>query len=269
VLHLQTVLDRDGVTIRDVSCREAPAQAGPPEPVGVHTLVFVRRGCFVRVVEGVEVVCDPTIAYYSCPGEEELFAHPNSDGDDCTAISLQSSLAAALWGDADRLRSAPLPTSPQVDLEHRLLLAKARRGIDQHELVERAVGITARALEGAHPGDAIGRPSTIRARDAIVSGVRDVLAADPDVSLVELGRRLAVSPYHLSRVFHRATGYTVSRHRMRLRVRSALERLAGEEHHLARVAADVGLSDQSHLCRVMKDETGVAPSSLRAMLGVG
>jgi AraC-like DNA-binding protein len=35
---------------------------------------------------------------------------------------------------------------------------------------------------------------------------------------------------------------------------------------LARVAADLGLTDQSHLCRVLRSETGVVPSALRRLL---
>jgi AraC-like DNA-binding protein len=166
------------------------------------------------------------------------------------------------------LPSGPLPTSPQVDLEHRVLLTAARRGVDQDELVETAITTAARALEAADPSCvAAGRPTTTCARNAIVSGAREALAAEPDLSVLQLASALAVSPHHLSRIFRRATGHTISRHRMRLRARTALERLAHGEHHLARLAADVGFADQSHLCRVLEDETGVAPSSLRRMLG--
>jgi AraC-like DNA-binding protein len=75
-----------------------------------------------------------------------------------------------------------------------------------------------------------------------------------------------VSPHHLSRVFRALTGHTISRHRTRLRVRAALERLAGGDHDLARVAADEGFADHSHLCRLIRQETGTTPSALRAQL---
>jgi AraC-like DNA-binding protein len=54
---------------------------------------------------------------------------------------------------------------------------------------------------------------------------------------------------------------------MRLRARAALERLAGGEDDLARLAADVGFADQSHLCRVVRAETGQVPSVLRTSIG--
>jgi AraC-like DNA-binding protein len=46
----------------------------------------------------------------------------------------------------------------------------------------------------------------------------------------------------------------------------ALERLAGGERDLARLAAEVGFADQSHLCRVVRSETGRTPAALRAAL---
>ncbi|HEX8856251.1 MAG TPA: AraC family transcriptional regulator, partial [Thermoleophilaceae bacterium] len=77
---------------------------------------------------------------------------------------------------------------------------------------------------------------------------------------------LAVSPHHLSRTFRALTGHTVSRHRMRLRARAAMERMAAGDGDLARIAADLGFADQSHLCRVMRAETGRTPSALRRVL---
>ena len=75
-----------------------------------------------------------------------------------------------------------------------------------------------------------------------------------------------MSPHHLSRVFSAITGHTISRHRMRLRTRAVLERLAAGEDDLARLAADLGFTDQSHLYRVVRSETDVTPSVLRRLL---
>ncbi|MQA75171.1 MAG: helix-turn-helix domain-containing protein, partial [Solirubrobacterales bacterium] len=103
-------------------------------------------------------------------------------------------------------------------------------------------------------------------RRALADAAREALAADPERSLPDLACALATSPHHLSRVFRAQTGHTVSRHRMRLRARAAMERLAGGERELARLAADLGFADQSHLCRVLRGETGRTPSALRAAL---
>jgi AraC-like DNA-binding protein len=265
VLHTRTVVGRDGVTIRDVACRDMSGREEAPEQATAYTVVFVRRGCFVRTADGMESVCDPTVAYCTSPGDVESFDHPHATGDDCTAVSFDPSVAISLWGE-ERVRGA-IPTPPDFDLAHRILLAASGRAVDPHEMVESAMTLVARALElTGHRAVTAGRPATVRARATVVNHARQALAADPDLSLSELARAVAVSPHHLSRIFRRATGRTISRHRMRLRTRAVLERFVDGERDLARLAADAGFADQSHLCRVMQAETGSAPSALRALL---
>jgi AraC-like DNA-binding protein len=267
MLTPSTVFDGDGVRIADVVCRHPRGRGHAGEPTGGHAVVFVRHGCFLRSADGVETLLDPTTAYCMNPGEEQRYDHPHDHGDDCTSLSLQPHLVASLWGGGQILPRVALPTSPQIDLEHRLLLSAGRHGGDRHEILERTILLTAHVLERADPRPiAAGRPATARARRAMADGTREILAANPERSLPDLARELAVSPHHLSRIFAAATGCTISRHRMRLRARGALERLAGGERDLARLAADLGFADQSHLCRVLHSETGHAPSTLRYIL---
>jgi AraC-like DNA-binding protein len=267
MLSARTFLRRDGIEIADVACRHKRGRGTAGEQTAGHAIVFVRRGCFVRSVDGVEALLDPTVAYCMNPGEEQRYDHPHDHGDDCTSLFIDARLVSSLWGGDPTLPSKPMHTSPRIDLEHRLLLSAGRRGADQHELLERAIALTARALEQVDPRRvAAGQLPTARARQAATDGAREILAANPECSLPDLARVLAVSPHHLSRVFRSATGHTISRHRMRLRARDALERIADGEHNLARLAADLGFVDQSHLCRVILQETGRSPSALRRML---
>jgi AraC-like DNA-binding protein len=267
VLSIRPLASRDGVAISEVACRHPQGRGAEGEYTGGHAVVFVRRGCFVRSADGAETVFDPTVTYCVNPGEAERYDHPHGTGDDCTAINLDSSLVASLWGGEPELPAGPRPSSPQLDLEHRLLLAAARRGDDPDEVVEGSIALASRVLEEADPDRvAAGRPATEHARRALTDEVRELLAAKPDRSLAELAEHLAVSPHHLSRIFRAHTGLTVSRHRMQLRARTALERLASGERDLARLAADVGFADQSHLTRVLRSETGRTPSALRLAL---
>src|SRR3954447_5504445 len=250
VLSVDTVATAEGIRIADVRCRHRRGP-GVAEESGAHAIVFVRRGCFARG----DTLLDPTLAYCMQPGEEHRFDHPHAGGDDCTALFLDEDGVAALPGGA--LPTAPLRVTPALDLAHRLLLATARRGED---VGERAVLLAAAALEQARP------PRARDAHRALADGAREALAEAPERSLRDLAALLAVSPHHLSGVFGAETGETIARHRMRLRARAALERLGDGEHDLARLAADLGFADQSHLCRVMHAETGSAPSALRARL---
>ena len=263
MLHSRTVAAEDGIEVLDVACTHSRGRGETSEHADRHAVVFVRRGCFSRVADGEEALLDPTVAYCVNPGEEQRYDHPHSHGDDCTAVFLPPELVAELEGAGGRLPSGPLPVPPAADLEHRLLLGSA----DRHEIVERALALASGAVEGAtRRRPRARRPCAARAHRALADGAREALAADAGTSLGELAARLAVSPHHLSRVFRSQTGETLSRHRMRLRTRAALDRLAGGERNLARLAADVGFADQSHLCRVVRGETGRTPAALRAAL---
>jgi AraC-like DNA-binding protein len=266
VLKMRTVLDHGGIRIADVACRHGQGR-GESEQAGDHAIVFVRRGCFVRRGEAGGGLFDPTGFYCMNPGEEHRYDHPDEGGDDCTTLFLEAGLAASLWGGDPALPTASLRTSPALDLGHRLLLAEARRGADADELSERAISLVATALEQSDPARvASGRPAGVRARRQLTDAAREALSADPGRSLPALAGELAVSPHHLSRVFRAVHGSTISRHRMRLRTRAALERLAAGERNLARLAADLGFADQGHLSRVVRDETGATPSGLRRAL---
>jgi hypothetical protein len=172
MLHAHTLLSRDGVELADVACRHAPGSGGT-EQASAYGIVFVRRGCFVRSADGAAALFDPTAAYCMSPGQEQRYDHPHSSGDDCTALFLAPDLAASLWGGDPALPKAPLQTAPAIDLEHRLLLAAARRGADHHEVVERALALAASVLEQAEARRVqSGRPASVRERRAIGPGAR-------------------------------------------------------------------------------------------------
>jgi AraC-like DNA-binding protein len=211
-------------------------------------------------------VLDPTAAYFMNPGEEQRYDHPHEHGDDCTVLAIDEALLGQLPGGPERLPAGALAAPPDADLEHRVLVSLARAGGDEQEILERALTLIGRVLTPHGDGPATQSRRALAAREALVGGAREALAADPNRTLSELAHELAVSPYHLSRSFRALTGSTLARHRMRLRVRRALGRLGDGEDDLARVAADEGFSDQSYMCRVIRAETGRTPAALRRAL---
>jgi AraC-like DNA-binding protein len=268
MLNMRDLFSGEDIELADVACSHGRGRGHTDEQSAGHALVFVRRGCFVRSADGVESLLDPTVAYCMNPGEEQRFDHPHDRGDDCTWLGISAERAASLYGGDPTLPSEPLAISAAIDVEHRRLLSAAAGGGSRHELLERAVLLCANALERADSRRvAAGRASTKRSHRALSDGVRELLAANVEHSLAELASTLAVSPHHLSRTFRATTGHSISRHRMRLRTAAVLECLAGGERDLARLAADFGFADQSHLCRVVRAEAGETPSALRAALG--
>jgi AraC-like DNA-binding protein len=253
--------------LRDVRCASQRSSWSAPEESTAFAVVLARRGCFRRRVRRVESVVDPTVAYFVRPGEEQQIEHPSDGGDACTAIGLAPELLATLWGGDPRLPVTPVFTTARLDLEHRLLVTAASRGTDETDVSERVLSLVAGLLGRADQRRVeSGRPATRAGRRRVVEAAREALAVNPTVGLPGLARQVAVSPYHLSRIFHEHTGETVTRYRNRLRVRVALERLAEGEPSLARLAADLGFADQAHLARVTREELGFPPSQLRSAL---
>jgi AraC-like DNA-binding protein len=266
MLDVRTIMSRDGVTVSNVACQHRQGVGEIEEYTGAHSLIFVRRGCFSCTIDGLRVTLDPTVAYCINPGQEQRYEHPLPDGDDCTVLGLADDLLGQLAGAGDALPSGPSPTPPAIDLEHRLLLRALRLGGDQHEVFERALFLIVETITGWRSAGVLQAQGRTRSHRALVNAARESLAVNPDQSLAELARTLTISPYHLSRVFRAATGHTIARHRVRLRARRAIERMAGGERELARLAADVGFSDQSYMSRVLRAETGSTPAGLRDAL---
>lgn len=75
----------------------------------------------------------------------------------------------------------------------------------------------------------------------------------------------AIHPVHLTRVFRRQFGCTVSAYIRRLRVQQAARLLAGQQP-LARIAAHAGFADQSHCTREFRRETRLRPAEYRALI---
>ncbi|WP_433614759.1 AraC family ligand binding domain-containing protein [Dactylosporangium sp. CA-139114] len=108
----------------------------------------------------------------------------------------------------------------------------------------------------------------IRASDAAaarkVAEIRDRLLADLRCapSLRELAEGVALSPYHMLRLFRDATGFPPH-------AWLVLERVCHARHLLAAgrppadVAEAVGFADQAHLTRWFKRVTGVTPAAFR------
>lgn len=97
-----------------------------------------------------------------------------------------------------------------------------------------------------------------------VRRAKDYLAAhvDEQVELESLARAAGLSPFHLIRVFRKATGMTPHNWLVDRRVHLACN-LLREGLSATHVAARCGFSDQSHLTRVFKSRLGVTPGQFR------
>jgi AraC-like DNA-binding protein len=257
-----------GTRVVDHDCRKPAGARGSYEYSLDYGLVFIRRGGYWREVDGRGAYLGPTDAFFERPFAEQRIEHHRETGDRCTSLWLSESAVYALAGDIS-VPDEPITTAPAIDLWHRELVVGLRRGIDRFEFDERLAQLVGSLTERAAPGRFTARRSTTRANHGrLVQHAREAIIADPaGADLADLSTVLGHTRFHVSRVFSRLTGMTLSQFRNRVRVAIALDRLADGHENLAVLSADLGFVDQSHLSRVVRDTTGERMRALRHRLG--
>jgi AraC family transcriptional regulator len=80
-----------------------------------------------------------------------------------------------------------------------------------------------------------------------------------------LARVADVHPVYLARQFRRYFGTSVSAYVQRLRIRRAAQRIAERRERLSSIACEAGFSDQAHMCRSFRRETGLTPGAYRQL----
>ncbi|MFE9688811.1 helix-turn-helix domain-containing protein [Micromonospora sp. NPDC005806] len=240
-----------------------------------------RSGAYQRRVNGRGGVSDATSILLTRPGDEMAVAHPYGCGDSYTCLEVAPEVLerrpdAARWFSGNGWDGS---TDPSLDLAHRLLVAEFRRGLDGFEMAERLHRFLGRLLEHsalAGEGGAEAelsrsvrrRPATLAAHRRLADRAREVLAtSDFTLGLEEVARAVGASPHHLSRVFQRVTGSSLTAYRNRLRVRAVLDTLAEPDGRpLGALASAYGFADQAHLSRVVREQVGHPPARLRRLL---
>src|SRR5262245_25114541 len=219
-----TVLgEAPGARIVDHDCRKPIGSRGSYEYALDYGLVLVRRGGYWREVNGRGAYLGPTDAFFERPFVEQRIEHHRETGDRCTSLWLSESAVCALAGDGS-LPDEPITTTPAIDLQHRELVVALRRGIDRFELDERLAQLVGAVAERAAPGRFTARRSaTRRNHNRVVQHAREAIVADPaGVDFGALAETLGHTRFHISRLFSRVTGMTLSQFRNRVRVASAL-----------------------------------------------
>jgi len=81
-----------------------------------------------------------------------------------------------------------------------------------------------------------------------------------------LAQNASVHPSHLARAFHRFKGRPIGDYVTGLRVQYAARQIAEGKTSLREIAADAGFADQSHMTRLFKEFTGMAPAEYRRFI---
>ena len=82
----------------------------------------------------------------------------------------------------------------------------------------------------------------------------------------DLAKRAGVHPVYLTRQFRNCLGVSVSEYVKQRRVQTTAQLLSSSQLPLASVACQAGFSDQSHMGRVFRSQTGLTPHAYRRLM---
>jgi len=130
-------------------------------------------------------------------------------------------------------------------------------------LLQQAIEI----LQGSNPAAAPAAPTVRQSSLAPwqAKRVAEHISAhlDRPIALRELAGVARLSSSHFSRAFKGAFGQTPHTFIMIRRVERARQKMLDSQEPLSQIALSCGFSDQAHLARLFRRETGVAPSQWR------
>ena len=261
-----------------VACRRVPTE----KRIGWHSLMFMRTGRFVRAQHGERALIDANHVAFFNRGDVYTVWHPDHLGDGVTEFEILPAVLAEIAETSDPrvanglerpFASTHLLIDSRAYHLHWMLWRSAVRGAgDPLAIEEAALGLAAHAIGTAARRDGRGSgltrsPATTRAHAALAHEVKLLLSTHyaERLALDEIAQAVHASPYHLCRVFGAEAGVTIHRYRDRLRLRAALERLAGARVDLGRLALDLGFSSQSHFCRAFRRGFGLTPTAARRL----
>lgn len=86
------------------------------------------------------------------------------------------------------------------------------------------------------------------------------------LELDRIADELHVTKHHLSRLFKKATGSTISEYMTVLRIQKARRLLETTEHSIEQISQDIGLGNVSYFCEIFKKAMGITPLQYRLFL---
>jgi AraC-like DNA-binding protein len=189
----------DGFSVTDVRCSAARSGFAEPELADRHVLVILRRGAFIRRVDGREVLLDATTGYLAAPGLVEQFAHPAAGGDRCGRPG-----TAAAYRRVAELAQAEMLAEPALGLVE----VSRRVGCSPHHLSRVFSRLTGAGLS--------------RYRNRLRVGLALERLGDGEADLAALAADLGFADHaHLTRTIRAHTGRTPTACRDLLRTSEA------------------------------------------------
>ena len=285
-LTFRTLYESPVVSVRDYDCHAERGGPAAEESSESNNVVLLRHGAFSKHFGRRGVTADVNHAAFFSKGSNYRVSHPADCGDRGTVFvasprvldDMVCELDPALADRPDR--PFPFVTGPcdtGVFWRHRELVRRLEQGdADPPEPLwadVTALQLVADVLEAAFARHGLARRPRRDGTDADhverAEAAKSYLAGrlGDRITLDGVARAVHASPFHLARLFREHTGLPLHKYLTRLRLRAALEQLAGGASDLTALALALGFSSHSHFADAFRREFGRTPSAVRGTLG--
>jgi AraC-like DNA-binding protein len=284
-LTFRTLYESPVLSVRDYGCRACRHGPAAEEHSGSNNIVLLRRGAFCKHFGRRGVTADANQAVFFSRRSTYRVSHPADCGDRGTVFvpaprvltDIIRELDPAVEGRPERpFPFVTGPCDPGVFWRHHEFVRRLGAvGPDPLWADVTALQLVADVLEAAFTRHGLPRRrlrgGTEAAHAERAEAAKTYLAGrlGERVTLADVAGAVHASPFHLARVFRQRTGLPLHRYLTRLRLRAALERLAGGAHDLTALALDLGFSSHSHFSDAFRREFGRTPSEVRRDTGRG
>lgn len=272
----------EGPLVRFAKFRAAPSDPGFRDsgPTRQHCFVFPRTSVRIRHAGGRPFVAGPNVVTLYNLGQVYEREAVTQEGDRCEWFTVEPGVLLEVLAahDPSTLDQPEhpfhlpfAPADPGTYLLQRLVVRHVTESarVDPLFVEETVLRILDRVAASAarfrgvaaRPG-----PETAAGAAEVVDAMREILARRfrENLSLADLGKRSGYSVFHLGRIFREKSGLTLHAWQNRLRLLTALERVAEPGTDLGALAADLGYASHSHFTAAFRRAFGVTPSTFRA-----
>ncbi len=267
---LTTLYQTDQLTVTDYDCDHSPGGRNVEEASDKDELVFVLNGIYQKQSSDGSAILDPSQIAVFRKGQPFCITHPVEGGDRSIIVEFDpADLCVALDTEpgANGTVLHQLPATIVVTAPLILLLGQLCHGVRQaardafrieetaYALLERVSDNVSR-MRQSPPAVRVQKPCALDVAAVVSSRFREKL------SISGIAQMLEVSPFHLCRSFHTATGMTIHRYITILRMSEAVHRLWNYRSNLTELALDLGYSSHSHFSSTFRHFFGITPSQL-------
>lgn len=251
-----------GWWVQDVVCSAGPHDRPFEEQHHLVCVAAVTRGTFeYRTPDGRATLVPGTLMLGN-PGACFQCGHEHGVGDRCLSFHFDPEFFEEIVASLPRTRRLTF-TTPRLPPSERLLpvISAAEAADDTLGFEEAALRVAAAAVMVDGAGGSV---STRRHERGVTEALRRI-EAEPEkpVTIRQLARDAAMSPYHFLRTFNRISGVTPYQFVLILRLRRAAVRLRRTTDPISAIAYDAGFNDLSTFNRRFRRIMGMTPGMWR------